>query len=54
MGRYIDLRQKGRKEGTPNNRLLVSIAQAFGVELSAFGHAAEPRVVSGRLDELSG
>jgi hypothetical protein len=52
MGRYIDLRQAGHKEGTPNNRLLVSIAQAFGVELSAFGHAADPRVVTGQLAEL--
>ncbi|HEY4012261.1 MAG TPA: DUF1552 domain-containing protein [Polyangiaceae bacterium] len=53
MGRYVDLRRTGHKEGVPNNRLLVSIAQAFGVDLSAFGHAADPRVVTGRLDELT-
>jgi hypothetical protein len=53
MGRYVDLRRAGQKEGVPNNRLLVSIAQAFGVELSSFGHAADPRVITGRLDELT-
>jgi Protein of unknown function (DUF1552) len=52
MGRYIDLRQKGSAEGVPNNRVLVSIAQAFGVESDRFGHCADPGVVTGRLAEL--
>lgn len=54
MGRYVDLRGPSGKDGTPNNRLLVSICQAFGVEVDRFGHAAEPRIVGGRLDELYG
>ena len=54
MGRYVDLRGASGKEGKPNNRLLVSICQAFGIETDRFGHAADPHVLSGRLDELSG
>lgn len=50
MGRYLDLR--GRPERAPNNRILVSICQAFGVAVNQFGHCADPTVCSGRLDEL--
>ncbi len=52
MGRYIDLRGAAGSAGTPNNRLLVSIAQAFGIEIQRFGRAADPRIVTGRLDAL--
>ena len=54
MGRYLDLRRPGAHEGTPNNRILVSICQAFGVQTNRFGHAADARIVTGRLDELHG
>jgi hypothetical protein len=53
MGRYLDLRD-AHGAGIPNNRLLVSIAQAFGVETSRFGQAVDPAIVTGRLDALSG
>lgn len=46
-GRYLDVRQQGT--GIPNNRLLVSLARAFGVEIDAFGDAA-PEIASGGLD----
>ncbi len=52
MGRYVDLRGDSGAGGTPNNRLLVSIGQAFGLDVHAFGHAADPRVVTGRLEAL--
>jgi hypothetical protein len=51
-GRYLDLRDQNGGGGTPNNRLLVSICQAFGVEVGSFGHAADARIVTGRLDAL--
>ncbi len=54
MGRYVDLRRPGKYEGTPNNRILVSICQAFGVETNRFGHAADAAIVTGRLEELYG
>jgi hypothetical protein len=50
MGRYLDLR--GKPERAPNNRVLVSICQAFGVQVSQFGHAVDPAIRTGRLDEL--
>jgi Protein of unknown function (DUF1552) len=53
MGRYVDLRRGAGGDGVPNNRLLVSLCQAFGVEIQRFGHAADPRIVTGRLDELA-
>ncbi|HXN31688.1 MAG TPA: DUF1552 domain-containing protein, partial [Polyangiaceae bacterium] len=52
MGRYVDLRRDTGAGGVPNNRLLVSICQAFGVDIPRFGHAADPRIVTGRLDAL--
>lgn len=55
-GRFIDLRCESSgcapSELRPNNRLLVSILRAFGVEADAFGHAHDPAIVTGRLDEL--
>jgi hypothetical protein len=53
-GRYIDLRHgKELQEGAPNNRLLVSICQRFGVETASFGQSRDPSIVSGTLDALS-
>jgi hypothetical protein len=54
MGRYLDLRRAGRHDGIPNNRILVSICQAFGVSIDRFGHATDPDIVTGRLEELYG
>jgi hypothetical protein len=51
-GRYLDLRRSKTFEGTPNNRILVSICQAFGVDTNRFGHAADAAIVTGRLDAL--
>jgi uncharacterized protein DUF1552 len=42
------------EEGVPHNRVLVSICQAFGVETQRFGHAVDPRIVTGRLEALDG
>lgn len=49
-GRHLDLGAKG----TPNNRLLVAIQQAFGVQSDSFGDASDPAIVSGALDLQSG
>jgi hypothetical protein len=49
MGRYIDLRAQG--EGVPNNRVLVSICHAFGVEVPQFGHGSAG-ITTGRLETL--
>ena len=55
FGRYVDLRGGDRKQdGVPNNRLLVSICQLFGVATERFGHASDPAIVAGRLDALQG
>lgn len=45
-GRHIDL----GAEGTPHNRLLVSVQQAFGVDSESFGEAEDPSITSGALD----
>jgi len=52
-GRYLDLR-RADGEGVPNNRILVSICQAFGVPVERFGHSADAGIVSGKLDALHG
>jgi Protein of unknown function (DUF1552) len=52
MGRYLDLRRDA--SGVPNNRILVSICQAFGVTTNRFGHATDAGVTTGRLEELYG
>jgi hypothetical protein len=44
-GRHVDL----GAAGTPNNRLLVSVQQAFGVDSESFGEAADPWITQGRL-----
>ncbi len=54
MGRYLELRGPAGADGLPNNRVLVSIAQAFGVDIERFGQSADPRIVTGRLDALYG
>ncbi|HEY6728873.1 MAG TPA: DUF1552 domain-containing protein [Polyangiaceae bacterium] len=48
MGRYLEL---DPARGTPNNRVLVSICQAFGVNAPRFGTGSSA-VVSGRLEQL--
>ena len=53
MGRYLDLRAASGG-GVPNNRLLVSICQAFGQPDVRFGHATDPQITTGRLEELYG
>jgi hypothetical protein len=54
LGRYIDMRGTGAKKdyGVPNNRVLVSLCQAFGVEENRFGHSTDQGIVTGRLEEL--
>jgi hypothetical protein len=39
--------------GTPNNKILVAIAQAFGVSVDTFGTQAEPKWTTGALPELT-
>ena len=48
MGRYLDLRE----QPVPNNRLLVSVARAFGVPVERYGHSSRSSTVSGELSEL--
>lgn len=50
LGRHLDARTNG--EGTPHNRLLVSIARAFGLELESFGEARDPTTTTGELPGL--
>lgn len=38
---------------TTNSRILVSIAQAFGVEVEAFGSQPDPKLTTGALSELT-
>jgi hypothetical protein len=52
-GRYLDFRGE-RGNGIPNNRVLVSICQAFGVPIERFGHSADAKIVTGALPELRG
>jgi hypothetical protein len=53
-GRYVDLRHgRNLAEGVPNNRLLVSLAQRFGVELERFGQSKNAALLLGKLDALS-
>jgi hypothetical protein len=49
MGRTVGLRGDAGAEGAPNNRVLVSIARAFGVDIDRFGHSTDPGVVTGEL-----
>jgi len=51
MKRYLDLRSADGA-GVPNNRLLVSICQAFGQADLRFGHATDSHITDGRLDAL--
>lgn len=54
LGRYIDVRSS-KQPGTlvPNNRLLVSIARAFGVETNTFGTSGNVSTVTGSFEPLS-
>lgn len=55
MGRFIDVRaDKPDGQMVPNNRLLVSIAQAFGAEVSRFGSSGNVDTVTGRFEPLYG
>jgi hypothetical protein len=49
MGRYLEL---DPKKGTANNKILVSICQAFGVPTTKFGTSSSSSVLTGRLEEL--
>ena len=52
-GRYLDLRHgKDLQDGVPNNRLLVSICQLFGVATERFGQSKDPSLLVGKLDAL--
>jgi hypothetical protein len=54
MGRHVDLRAAYENVPLlPNNRILVSICNAFGVGIDRFGHSANSRTVVGNLAELS-
>jgi len=44
-GQHIDL----GAQGTPSNRLLVSVQQAFGVESDSYGQSIDPSILSGSL-----
>ncbi|HVJ20688.1 MAG TPA: DUF1552 domain-containing protein [Polyangiaceae bacterium] len=50
LGRYLNVAEPGKR--IPNNRLLVSIAQAFGLPVQSFGYALDQTIVSGTLDGL--
>jgi Protein of unknown function (DUF1552) len=55
LGRFLDLKTKKQAgEMLPNNRLLVSIAQAFGAPVTRFGSSSNPDTLIGRLEELRG
>jgi hypothetical protein len=53
MGRLLDFRTSKGAELVPNNRLLVSVCQAFGVATERFGHSASAATVTGALDGLA-
>jgi hypothetical protein len=53
LGTYCDP-SGGDYETVPNNRLLVSIAQAFGVEVDHYGSQPNPDDAEGALAELCG
>jgi hypothetical protein len=53
-GRYLDLRHgKELEGGVPNNRLLVSICQLFGVETDRFGQSKNASLLTGKLEVLA-
>ncbi|WP_437872763.1 hypothetical protein [Sorangium sp. So ce363] len=47
----------GEKDATftpvTNSRILVSLAQAFGVEIESFGSQPDPALTTGALSELT-
>lgn len=53
FGRHLDLYSgKPEAELVPHNRLLVSIAQAFGAPIERFGSAPKASITNGRLTAL--
>lgn len=53
MGRFVDLRAgKAAGRSVPNNRLLVSIARAFGAPITRFGWSPNPETLEGTLEQL--
>jgi hypothetical protein len=61
MGRRIKLKPdcamnqrwcSGQEQHVPQNRILVGIAQAFGVETDSFGGGTDSAVTDGVLNEL--
>lgn len=50
-GRYLDVRSADG--GVPNNRLLVSLARAFGADIDAYGESPDARVLGGELSLLT-
>jgi hypothetical protein len=42
----------GQERHISNNKILVAIAQAFGVESDSFGTANDPAITTGALSEL--
>jgi len=43
-----------RERRGPNNKISVSILQAFGVNENSFGSATDPAITTGTLAELKG
>ncbi len=52
MGRYIDVRTAKSEQYYPNNRLLVSLCQVFGVPISRFGSSPNSKTLIGEMPEL--
>jgi hypothetical protein len=50
MGRHVDAHVAG--VGQPNNRVLVSIARAFGLDVTSFGEGRDPTTTEGELSGL--
>jgi hypothetical protein len=60
MGRRLKFKDRcqaqpcsGAQQLVPHNRVLVSIANAFGVEVNSYGTAADPSVAEGALTALT-
>ena len=54
MGRHLELRPSSEQGPfVPNNRILVSICNAFGVPLDRFGHSPNPTTTVGSLTRLT-
>jgi len=52
MGRHIDVKATNARTTrgfVPNNRVLVSVCQSFGVHVNQFGHSSDPEIAVGEL-----